>query len=73
MMGIYLNCRMHQLSDGQRRAEKSQGELAHSLDPTDNHRGFYSGRNLQTESKLIFRKGRLINMMGNSDVTDNHS
>ena len=46
-----------------RRDEKSQGELAHSLDPTDHQGGFSSGRNLQTEIQPLVRKECLSDMM----------
>ena len=42
-----------------RRAEKAQGELAHSLDPTDHQGGLSSGRNIQTESQPLVSKERL--------------
>ena len=56
-----------------RRAEKSQGELANSLDTTDHQGGFSSGRNLQTESQPLVRKECLSDMMGNRGVMENHS
>ena len=56
-----------------RRAEKSKGELAHSLDPTDYQGGFSSGRNIQTESQPLVRKERLSDMMENNGVMENHS
>ena len=39
-----------------RRAGKSQGELAQSLDPTYCWGGFSSGSNIQTESQTLVRK-----------------
>ena len=54
-----------------RKCEKSQGELAHSLDPTDHQGGFYSGRNLQNEIQPLVRKELFSDMMGNSGVVEN--
>ena len=56
-----------------RGVKKPQGELAHSLDPTDHQGGFSSGRNLQTEISLLARKECLSDMMVNSGVMENHS
>ena len=55
------------------RDEKAQGELEHSLDPTDNQGGLSSGRNLQTESKQLVRKGPLSDMTVNNGVMESHS
>ena len=54
-----------------RRAEKSQGKLAHSFNTTHNQAKFSSGRNLQTESQPLVRKERLSYMMGNSGIMEN--
>ena len=55
------------------RAEKAQGYLAYSLDPTDHKGGFSSGRNIQTEIQSLVRKERLSDMMVNSGVMEKHS
>lgn len=55
-----------------RRFEKAQGEMAHTLDPTDSQGGFASGRGM-IESAPLKRKGRLSDMMGNSGVMAKHS
>ena len=55
-----------------RRDEKSQGELAHSLDPTDNQGGFSSGGNIHTEREPLVSKGPLSDMTGNIGVMVNN-
>ena len=69
-MGIYINWRIYQLSDRQNRAGKAQGELAHSLDPTDHHKGLSSGRNIHTESKPLIGKVQLSDMTVNSGAME---
>ena len=51
--------------------EKAQGDMAHSIDPTDRHQGGYaSGRMLLDEEyeEKEKRRGRLSDMMGNAGV-----
>ena len=57
-----------------RRMEKPQGELAHTLDPTNRQGGFSSGRNIDTSTNdaPIVRKGRLSDIMGNSGCLNKH-
>ena len=75
MLAILYHCLRTELERNRRfrRAEKSQGELAHSLDPTDHKGGFSSGMNVQTESQPLVRKERFSDMMLNSGVMENHS
>ena len=55
-----------------RRSEKSQGDLAHSLDPTDDKSGLSSGSNIHTERKPLARKGKLSDMTEYSCIMENH-
>ncbi len=55
-----------------RKFEKAQGENAHAMDPTNRQGGYASGRNLDTSSPPLIRKGTLSDMMGNSGVMSKH-
>ena len=55
-----------------RRSEKSQGQLAHSLDLIDHQGGLFSGINIQTEIKPLVTKGTLSDMKGSSGVMVKH-
>ncbi len=62
--------------------ESAGGSLAFSLDPTDRHGGYASGRNIQIKPKPSTvsdekkeepkRQGRLSDIMGNSGVMNKH-
>ena len=56
-----------------RGAKKALGELEHSLDTTEHHGGFSSGRNLQNEIQPLVRKDRLSDMTRNSGGMDKQS
>jgi len=56
-----------------KKMESAQGELAHTLDPTDRQGGFSSGRNIKTEDVPMVRRGRLSDVMGNSGVMHKHA